>query len=81
MNDLLKRNLAACEAVRARLEAEHPVRTALLHQGEAVDIYDDSGDAYTVGCDRCGLGHFAIQVIGQAPISLGFRTLFAPPSS
>lgn len=81
MNDLLRKNLAAYEAARKRLEAEHMGRTALLHQGEVVDIYNDSGDAYKVGCDNYGLGNFAIQVIGQTPISLGFQTIFVPPSS
>ncbi len=81
MNDLLRKNLAAYETVRKQLEAKHLGRTALLHQGEVVDIYNDSGDAYKVGCDNYGLGNFAIQVIGQAPISLGFQTLFVPLSA
>ena len=46
-------------------------RTALLHQGKVVAIYNDTGDAYQIGCDKYGLGHFTIQVIGARPIHLG----------
>ena len=81
MNDLIKENYAAYEAAREKLEAEHWGRTALLHRGELAGIYNDCGDAYQVGCDNYGLGDFTIQVIGSRPISLGFQTLFVPPSS
>ena len=80
MNDLLKKNLAAYETVREQLEAKHLGRTALIHQGEVVDIYNDSGDAYKVGCDNYGLGNFTIQVIGEPPNSLGIHTLCVPSS-
>ena len=36
-----------------------------------VAIYNDTGDAYQIGCDKYGLGHFTIQVIGARPIHLG----------
>ena len=49
-------------------------QTALLHQGKVVDIYNDTEDAYKIGCDKYGLGHFTIQVIGERPISLGIHT-------
>lgn len=49
-------------------------RTALLHQGEVVDVYNDTGDAYKIGRDKYGLGNFTIQVIGEPPISLGIHT-------
>ena len=78
VNDPVEENRAAYEAAREKLEAEHMGRTALLHQGEVVGIYNDCGDAYQVGCDNYGLGHFIIQVIGKPPISLGIHTLCVP---
>ena len=78
VNDPVEENRAAYEAAREKLEAEHMGRTALLHQGEVVGIYNDCGDAYQVGCDNYGLGHFTIQVIGKPPISLGIHTLCVP---
>ena len=75
IDDMLEENCDGYRAARAKLEAEHMGRTALLHQGEVVDIYNDSGDAYKVGCDKYGLGNFTIQVIGELPISLGIHAL------
>ena len=74
IDDVLRENRAGYRAAKARLEAEHMGRTALLHQGEVVDVYNDCGDAYKIGCDKYGLGNFTIQVIGEPPISLGIHT-------
>ena len=71
---VLQENYAGFQAARAQLEAEHMGQTALLHQGKVVDIYNDTEDAYKIGCDKYGLGHFIIQVIGERPISLGIHT-------
>ena len=67
IDDMLKENCDGYRAARAKLEAEHMGRTALLHQGEVVDICDDDGDAYKIGCGKYGLGNFTIQVIGERP--------------
>ena len=74
IEDILEENRAGYQAVRAQLEALHMGRTALLHQGQVAAIYNDTGDAYQIGCDKYGLGHFAIQVIGERPIHLGIHT-------
>ena len=68
-------NLAAFKAAEESLKAEHLGRTALLHDGEIVAIYNDSGDAYAIGCEKYGLGNFSIETIGDEPQSLGFFTM------
>ncbi|MCY4223263.1 MAG: hypothetical protein OXF06_00345 [Bacteroidetes bacterium] len=79
--DELSRNWKTfCEA-REQLEAEHSGRVVLLHRGEIIAIYNDSGDAYDIGCEKYGLGNFSYEFIGQKPISLGIRTMLIPEST
>ena len=75
---MLKEHREAYEAVRRELEAEHMGRTALMHDGKVVGIYNDDGDAYKVGCDNYGLGNFTIKIIGEPPVHLGIQTLNLP---
>ena len=72
--DQLQRNLKAFRKIEDGLREEHTGRTVLLHDGEAVEIYDDSGDAYKVGVDKFGLGNFSLETVGKRPISLGSLT-------
>ena len=65
-----------CEA-RELLEAKHFGRV-VLHDGEIIAIYNDSGDAYSIGCEKYGLGNFSVELIGSRPISLGIFTMFVP---
>lgn len=71
----LQRNRKAYEKVRNKMESEHSGRFALMHDGEIVGIYNDSGDAYSIGCDKFGLGDFSIESIGESPISLGIHAM------
>ncbi len=80
MNSQLVKNRAAYNAIKEEMEAEHFGRAALLHDGEVVEIYDDSGDAYAIGCEKFGLGNFSIEKIGEPPISLGVFTMCLPKS-
>ncbi len=80
MNSQLVKNRAAYNAIKEEMEAEHFGRAALLHDGEVVDIYNDSGDAYAIGCEKFGLGNFSIEKIGEPPISLGVFTMCLPKS-
>ncbi len=80
MNSLLVKNRAAYNAIKEEMEAEHFGRAALLHDGEVVEIYNDSGDAYAIGCEKFGLGNFSIEKIGEPPISLGVFTMCLPKS-
>ena len=78
MSNQLEMNRKAYSAVKKTLETTDFGRTVLLHDGEVVGIYNDSGDAYAIGCEKFGLGNFTTQKIGQGPISLGILTLCLP---
>ena len=78
MNAQMEMNREGYEAIREELEAEHFGRVALLHDGELITVYNDSGDAYEIGCEKYGLGGFSIEKIGESPISLGIFTLSVP---
>ena len=78
MDSQFEVNRDAYESMRERLEAEHFGRVALLHDGELVALYNDSGDAYEIGCEKYGLGGFSIEKIGEPPISLGIFTMSLP---
>ena len=72
--EILKNN-EAYQKIKVDLEEHHLGRFALMHDGTLVEIYDDSDEAYSVGCKDFGLGKFSIQAIGEEPISLGIFTL------
>ena len=67
----LRKNREAFNGMRRELEREHSGRIALLHDGELVSIFNDRGDAYVIGCERFGEGHFSIKMIGALPASFG----------
>ena len=71
----LEKNWVAFKAREESLRADNLGRTVLLHDGEIVEIYNDSGDAYSIGCEKFGLGKFSIQTIGEKPRSLGILTM------
>ncbi len=56
------------------LERNQMGRVALMHDGELVEIYNDEGDAYAIGCEKFGLGNFSIKVIGARPVHMGIAT-------
>ena len=72
----LQRNWAAFQALPDSVKAENMGRTALLHDGELIAIYNDSGDAYSIGVEKYGLGDFSIETFGEKPKSLGFFTAY-----
>ena len=71
----MEENWAAFKAQEESLRAENLGRTVLLHEGEIVEIYNDSGDAYSIACEKYGLGKFSIQTVGEEPKSLGIFTM------
>ena len=75
----LDRNQEAYEAIRSDMEDKYMNRVVLMHDGEVVEVYNDSGDAYKVGCEKYGLGRFSLMNIGEKPINLGFFTMFVKP--
>ena len=72
----LDRNQAAYEAIQADMEDKYLGRVVLMHDGEVVEIYNDSGDAYKIACEKYGLGNFSLVMVGEKPINLGFFTMF-----
>ena len=81
MSDQARKNHEAYNAVRAEMEDRHFGKAALMHDGEIVGIYNDSGDAYSIGCEKFGLGHFSIELVGERPVHLGVFTLDVLPSN
>ena len=68
----LRTNEAAYEKdYREQLERDHHGKTALMHDGKVVDVYDDPNDAYVTGYERWGLGGFSMKEVGREPIELG----------
>lgn len=59
------------EKYRQDLEREHFGRVVLMHEGEVVGVYNDMGDAYSIGREKYGLGNFSMKRIGQRPAQLG----------
>jgi hypothetical protein len=72
----LKKNHDAYEAVKGQMESEHWGRTVLFHDGDVVAIYNDEGDAYEIGCEKFGPGHFSLHLVGERPVDLGFHSVF-----
>ena len=75
----LKKNIKAYNAIWKELEHDHHGRTALLHDGRLVSIYNDRWDARAIGCERFGEGRFSLERIGTPPASLGAATEYAIP--
>ena len=71
----VSKNREAYEKVRGEIEAKHFGRVVLMHDGEIVSIYNDKGDAYSIGREKYGLGNFSLKTVGDSPISLGVHTL------
>ncbi len=74
----LDRNQEAYEAIRQDMEDKHHGRVVLMHDGKLIEIYNDRGDAYKIGCEKYGLGNFSLVNVGERPINLGFFTMFVP---
>ncbi len=79
-DDQLQKNWDAFNKIRDELEADNLGRTALLHDGELIAIYNDSGDAYSIGREKYGLGNFSIETFGEKPRSLGYFTAYIQPA-
>ncbi|MYE53649.1 MAG: hypothetical protein F4X34_00435 [Chloroflexi bacterium] len=69
----LKKNQAAFNKIKEEMEADNLGRTVLLHDGEVIDVYDDKGDAYDIACEKFGLGHFSLHLVGERPVGLGIH--------
>ncbi|MCY4196397.1 MAG: hypothetical protein OXD33_05700 [Rhodobacteraceae bacterium] len=76
--DPLKVNWEEFERLQKTVKAEDIGRTALLHDGKLVAIFNDSGDTYQIGVEKFGAGNFSIQTFGEMPKSLGFLATHGP---
>ena len=56
------------------LERHSLGRVALMHDGELINVFNDEGDVYSIGCEKYGLGGFSIETIGARPVHLGIHT-------
>lgn len=75
-----RRNYAAYkENFQAQLERDEFGRIALLSGGELIAVYDDRADAYSIGCEKFGLGGFSLQEIGAQPVRLGIMAAAFSP--
>ena len=68
-------NRSAYEKIQAKMEEEHMGQYALMHDGEVVEINDNGGVVYAIGCERFGLGRFSIEKVGELPHDLGIHGL------
>lgn len=58
---------------REALERDHWGRSALMRDGEVIEIFDAGIDAYDAGMERFGQGNFATQGIGA--VTVGYRVV------
>ena len=49
---------------RERLERDHWDEVALMHKGELIAVFDNIGEANSIGCDSYGEGRFSLIRIG-----------------
>ena len=68
-------HIAYNEKYRQQMEQDNLGRIALMHDGEIVEVYNDMGDAYLIGCEKFGLGNFLMKRIGQRPAQLGIHSI------
>ncbi len=71
----MDKNWEAFKKIEKSMEMEHRGKTLLMRNGEVVDIFNDIGDAYKIGCEKFGLGRFSLQVVGQRPVDLGSHAI------
>ena len=75
----IRKNIKAYQSMEKELERDHFGRIAMFHDGKLVSTYNDRGDAYDIGCEKFGLGRFALKRIGEKPASLGAARLYVEP--
>ena len=71
----LEVNRTAYMAIKEEMEQNHMGSYLLMHDGEVVEIRDDGGVVYAIGCERFGLGNFSVEKVGEQPIHLGIHSL------
>jgi len=77
----IRKGIKAYQSMQKSLERDHFGKIAMFHDGKLVSTYNDHGDAYDIGCEKFGLGHFSLKQIGEKPASMGGATLYIQPMS
>lgn len=72
----LSEEIAAYEAIRAELEADHFGRWVVVHDREVVGTYTAFERAADDAIRRFGRGPYLIRQIGQAPLVLPASVLY-----
>ena len=75
----MRKNIKAYQSMEKELERDHFGRIAMFHDGKLISTYNDRWDAYDIGCEKFGPGHFSLKRIGEKPVSLGGITRFVEP--
>ena len=68
----IKQNEAAYQDRKDELEVRYQGKILLMKDGEVKNAYNDYGDAYSIGCDKYGLGNFSLRRVNQQPVEIGF---------
>lgn len=74
----LRRDIAAYEQARTRLENEHRGEWAVFHSGDLVGVFSDFEGAATEAVERFGSGPYLIRQIGVEKIQLSSTMMFRP---
>jgi hypothetical protein len=74
----LSDEIAAYEAIRADLEAEHLGKWALVHDRELVGIFESFDLAAQDAVKRFGRGPYLIRQIGAPPVVLPVSVAYHP---
>jgi hypothetical protein len=73
------KNYDAFLAILPKIIHDHQGRFALLHDGELLDYFDSSIDAYLEGMKRIGVGKFSVQQVTTESDNLGFYSYAGYP--
>ena len=61
--------------LRSRWKLSTGAGWSYSHDGAVAAIYNDGWDAYTIGCEKFGPGHFSLYQVGQRAIDFGIHSM------
>jgi hypothetical protein len=74
----IKDDIAAYDAMRAVLEADHTGKWVLLHERELISIYPSFEAAAEEAVSRFGRGPYLIRQVGAPPLTLPASVMYTP---
>ncbi len=78
MDDHLKQNYEAFQKLLPSLLPQHRGKSALMRDGELVEVYDTPRDAYVTGQKLYEDGRFSIQEVTDEVEDLGYFSYALP---